>query len=166
MADVIPIDTFRTTYLFLFEEITGDSPKDDRGNAVLDTDTGWTQSLAAVDAEQASQPIAPGGTTIASQAAHAAYYIELLEALARGERPETDWPGSFSPRTVDAEAWERTKQRLSAALGRFRAMVEASELPPEHLQGALGVLLHTAYHLGAVRQMLRVVGALLPKQSA
>ncbi len=162
MPDPIPVDTFRRTYLFLLAEITGDPPKGDRGNAVLDPDTGWTQSLAAVDAEQASQPVAPGGTTIASQAAHTAYYIELLEALARGEGPEADWPGSFSPAIVDDETWARTRERLFAALGRFRVMAAASDFPPEHLQGALGVLLHTTYHLGAVRQMLRVVGATHP----
>ncbi len=162
MSDAIGVDTFRRTYLFLFEEIYGDPPKGDRGNAVLDADTGWRQSLEAVDAEQASRPVAPGGTTIAGQAAHTAYYIELLEALARGERPAADWPGSFSPRAVDDQTWEHTRERLFGALGRFRAMVDASDFPPEQLQGALGVLLHTAYHLGAVRQMLRVVGATGP----
>jgi hypothetical protein len=159
MPDTIPVDAFRRTYLFLFEEFVGDPPKGEGGNACLDTDTGWTQSLAAVDATAASQPVAPGGTTIASQTAHTAYYIELLEALARGEHPETDWPGSFAPATVDEAAWEQTRERLFGALGRFRSIFEATDFPPEHLQGALGVLLHTAYHLGAVRQMLRVVGA-------
>jgi hypothetical protein len=157
MPGTLSIERFRSMYVFLWEEVVGDPPKEDRGNAVLDTDTGWMQSLAAVDAAAASQPITPGGTTIAGQTAHTAFYIELLEALARGEQPEADWPGSFSPSSVDEEAWERTRDRLFGALGRFRAMAEVTDFPPEHVQGALGVLVHTAYHLGAVRQMLRVV---------
>jgi len=158
MTDPVDRDAFKRTFLYLLDEIVGEPPKDAPGSAVLDPDAGWLQTLLTVDHTRASRTIAQGGTTIAGQAAHAAYYVELLEQLARGEDVQADWPRSFVPSVVDEGRWEETRARLLAALARFREMVLAvDEWDEERLRGALGVLVHTAYHLGAVRQMIRVV---------
>lgn len=158
MSDTVDRNAFTNTYLYLLDEIVGDPPKDAPGNAVLDTDTGWLHTLLQVDHTRASKTIAQGGTTIAAQASHAAYYVELLERLAAEEEVEADWPRSFVPSVVDEARWEETRARLLAALARFRAMVLAVDAWDEdRTRGALGVLVHTAYHLGAVRQMIRVV---------
>jgi len=158
MTDPVDRDAFNRTFLYLLDEIVGEPPKDTLGTAVLDADSGWVHTLLTVDHTRASRTIAQGGTTIAGQTAHAAYYVELLERLARGEDVEADWPGSFVPSVVDEARWEATRARLLAALARFRAMVLAVDAwDEERLRGALGVLVHTAYHLGAVRQMIRVI---------
>jgi hypothetical protein len=158
MSDPVDRDAFTRTYLYLLDEIVGDPPKDAPGNAVLDDDAGWLHTLLQVDHTRASKTIAQGGTTIAGQASHAAYYVELLEQLAQGANVEADWPKSFVPSVVDEARWEETRARLLAALTRFRAMVlSVDDWDDERLRGALGVLVHTAYHLGAVRQMIRVV---------
>ena len=158
MSDPVDHAAFTRTYLYLLDEIVGEPPKDAPGNAVLDGDTGWLHTLLHVDHARASRTVAEGGTTIAGQAAHAAYYVELLEQLSRGEDVQADWPKSFVPSVVDEAGWEETRARLLAALARFRAMVLAVDSwDEERLRGALGVLVHTAYHLGAIRQMIRVV---------
>lgn len=158
MSAPVDRDAFTRTYLHLLDEIVGEPPKDAPCNAVLDSDTGWLHTLLKVDRQRASKTIAQGGTTIAGQAAHAAYYVELLERLARGEDVQADWERSFEPSAVDEAGWEETRARLLAALARFRAMVLAvDDWDEERLRGALGVLVHTAYHLGAVRQMIRVL---------
>ena len=160
----VPTAALLRPFLFILDEFAGQPPKPTPGSACLDRDTGWLQTLAAIDAEHASRPIAPGGTSIAAQTAHTAYYVELIEAGMRGAEPVSDWPGSFQPAVVDDAAWQALRERLHDGLARFRALVTSDWAWDERTLGdALGVLAHTAYHLGAVRQMVRVVGAPLAK---
>ena len=158
MSNPVDRDALTRTYLFLLDEIVGEPPKETPYAAVLDADAGVLQTLLHVDHVRASTPVAHGGTTIAGQASHAAYYVELLEKLAEGEDVRADWPQSFVPSVVDEARWEETRARLLASLARVRTTVLAVDAwDEERLRGALGVLVHTAYHLGAVRQMVRVV---------
>jgi hypothetical protein len=158
MTSSIRTDVFLDAYLLLLDEFAGEPPKAEPGNACLDSDAGWKQTLEVVDATRASRPAVPGGTTIAAHTAHAAYYVELLQRFAAGEEPTPDWPGSFQPSDVDERSWDEQRERLLAALRRFRAMVAANtDWSEERTQGALSIVAHTAYHLGAVRQLLRVV---------
>ena len=160
----VPTAALLRPFLFVLDEFAGHPPKATPGSACLDRDTGWLQTLEAVDAERASRPVAPGGTSIAAQAAHAAYYVELIEAGMRGAEPASDWPGSFQPAVVDEAAWRALRDRLKASLERFRALVTSEQAWDDRRLGdAIAVLAHTAYHLGAVRQMARVVGAPLAK---
>lgn len=158
MPDPIPADAFLTPFFFLWEEVVGDPPKDGKQVAVLDTDTGWTQTLASVNAAEASRPIAPGATTIAGQTGHAAYYLELFAATIENREVETDWPASFEPSDVDEDTWATQKARLFEGIERVTGHMRANPVWPEtHVRSALGALVHLAYHLGAVRQMVRVV---------
>ena len=152
----LPTQALLRPFLFILDEFAGYPPKTSPGGACLDPDTGWQQTLAAIDAAQASRPIVPGGTTIAAQTAHAAYYVDLLDAGIRGVEPVSDWPGSFQPAIVDDGTWQVLRERLHTSLERFRALVTSDvEWDDRRLGDALGVLAHTAYHLGSVRQMMR-----------
>ena len=158
MPDPIAADAFLGPLFFLWEEVLGDPPKEGKPVAVLDADTGWTQTLAAVTAAEASREVVPGGTTIAGQTAHAAYYLELFAAIIENRHVAADWPGSFAPSTVDERAWAEQKARLFGAADRVAGHMRANPQWPElHVRSALGALVHLAYHLGAVRQMARVV---------
>jgi len=111
-----------------------------------------------VSAVEASRPVAPGGTTIAGQTAHAAYQLELFEAIVENRHVEADWPGSFAPSEVDEDAWAALQLRLRGVAERVSSHLRSTALWPEaHVRSALGALVHLAYHLGAVRQMARVV---------
>ncbi len=156
----VPTQALLRPFLFILDEFAGHPPKTTPGSACLDRDTGWLQTLAAIDAAHASRPIVAGGTSIAAQTAHAAYYVELIEAGMRGAEPVSDWPGSFQPAIVDEAAWQAQRERLQASLERFRGLVTSDLTWDESRLGdALAVLAHTAYHLGAVRQMVRATGA-------
>ena len=156
MPQQIPVSDFVDALFVLWEEILGVPPKDG-DTYVLDPDAGWAASLAAVTAESASRPVAPGGTSIAAQVAHAAYFLETFEAIITNRHERADWPGSFRPATVDGAEWTRQRERLFAVADRVGALMRANpRWPREHIGGALANLTHLAYHLGAVRQMLRV----------
>lgn len=94
---------------------------------------------------------------VAAQTAHAAYYLELFEAIVANRHEPTDWPNSSRPLEVDDAAWAHQKERLFAVAERVGARMRGNpRWLREHLGGAMANLTHLAYHLGAVRQMLRV----------
>jgi len=158
MAQTIPASDFVDALFGIWEEILGHPAKAGGPTFVLDDDAGWTHSLKDLSAEAASRPIAPGGTTIAAQTAHAAYYLERFEAIIANRHERADWPGSFRPASVDEGEWARQRERLFAVAQRVGALMRGNPAwSREHLGGALANLTHLAYHLGAVRQMLRVV---------
>ncbi|MDA0700475.1 MAG: hypothetical protein O3A02_04640 [bacterium] len=158
MPDPIPADPFLRPLLFLWEEVVGDPPGGAGPSAVLDLNSGWTQTLAAVTAGEASRPVVPGGPSIAGQTAHVAYDLELFEAIALDRDPKADWPRSFHPSVAGEADRADLEARLFAVAERAAALVSGNPSWPEgHVRGALGSHAHPAYHLGAVRQMVRVV---------
>ena len=101
MTQTIPPSDFVDALFAVWEEILGQPATSGGATLVLDDDAGWAHSLAKLSAEAASRPIAPGGTTIAAQTAHAAYYLERFEAIIANRHECADWPGSLRP---DADA--------------------------------------------------------------
>jgi len=157
MATAIPIDVFRSNLLFLLDE-TFASPARGGGNAYLDRQTGWFPTLERVDAELASRPVAPGATTVAGHVEHTRFYLEVALMYARGEAPRIDWKDSWTVTSVTPAEWDRLRGALADACRRLESHVrDARTFAPDDVGGALGALAHCAYHLGAVRQMLRVL---------
>jgi len=158
MLQTIPVADFVDHLFVLWEEIVGVPAKGGGPTWVLDHDTGWSPSLAALTAAEASRPVVPGGTSIAAQTAHAAYYLETFEAIIENRHERADWPGSFRPATVDEAEWARQRERLFAVADRVGALMRGNpQWRREHVGGAMANLAHLAYHLGSVRQMLRAV---------
>ncbi len=121
--------------------------------------SGLLATLDAFDAARASRATALG-LTAAGHAAHAAFYLEVALRRARGECGSYDWPGSFEPRTVDEAGWNATRRRLRAAYESLVAFARAkADWSEADATGLAAALSHTAYHLGAVRQLAKLAGA-------
>ena len=151
----VEISDIKETLCTLLTETfeSGDNPE---GTVYLDRGAGLFDSLVDVSAGQASQEVIPGGTTIAAQVNHSLYYLEVLESYIQGEMPEKDWPGSWQPQKVDEAAWETLKNNLKTTYKRLRAILEEQD-DWDKLEDGFAVAIHTAYHLGAIRQMLKLV---------
>lgn len=150
----------------LTEAVEGGAPG--QGTAFLDNtrpdgggNAGVLATLAALSAEQASQDI--GGTSVAGQARHMALHLEVAVRWERnGDRGPFDWKGSFLPAEVDEAQWRAVQERVRLA---YTELLEFSrsrldQAPDGDLTGGLaGAAAHVAYHLGAVRQMVKGLGA-------
>lgn len=124
------------------------------GEGLLDT-------VAAVDARQASSAPATGGTTIAGHVEHVRWFLALLNAFARGERPEIDWAQSWTVAEVDEDQWPNL---IDAAEREFEELMEhfGEGIDPddaERLMPSLATVVHVGYHVGALRQMVKTVRA-------
>lgn len=112
--------------------------------------------LAELSASQASDPT-PLNLSIAAHAAHVAYYLEVGLIFMRGETPAgpLDWKGSFVPGVVDGAAWSALQIRLHAAYTEMMARVAAAE--PLAAEELVNPVVHSAYHLGAIRQAVKLL---------
>jgi len=146
--------SFRKNLAFLLEE-TFASPARPEGNAYLDRQTGWEPTLASISAEQASQSLAPGGSTIAGHVEHARLYLDALLRYADGQAGEVDWDATWGVHEVTPVVWDATRRSFEETSSRVVRAFEDRESWDDHVIGAaMVILVHSAYHLGAVRQKL------------
>jgi len=121
----------------------------------LDRGTSLLETLGGLDAERASRP-GPQGETVAGHLYHLCFYLEVLEEFVTGARTEkVDWAESWVVTQVDSPAWAGLLDRLRAAEGRLATWCQSWDLgAPDRFGGLAVMLVHTAFHLGALRQIL------------
>lgn len=144
----------------LFEIIDG--PADQKPTWVVSTEpaSGVLGTLARFSAEQASASPAPGRRSAAAHAAHLRFSLELAVRRLKGENPPADWDGSWEPGIVDDAGWRDLQGRIRAASAALRTVVQDGETwDAMTFQGIIATVAHTAYHLGALRQLLPKHGA-------
>ncbi len=124
----------------------------------LDRGTSLFETLATVTASEASIPVGGKCATLAAQVKHITFYLDVLEQAVRTQQFERqDWGKIWRETSaVTPEEWEALKRELRASYDRIKALIAdtpawASE---QQLGGAIAVIVHTAYHLGEIRQAL------------
>ena len=133
------------------------------GTAFLDgtrngVNHGLFATLERLSAAQASNPNALG-QSIAAHAAHTAYHMEVTVRWVHGDRGPFDWPGSFEPRVVNDEQWRATCARVREAYAGVVALATAApDWDEDAVAGLAGAIAHVAYHLGAIRQAVKLAG--------
>lgn len=151
---------FFTVSLFRLLEETFDTVH----SAYLDKGTSLLETLANVGAEEASIPVGDRCATIAAQIEHIIFYLEVLEKHITGPNPGSqDWGNIWSRvGSVSEPEWERLKDRLKAAYEHITDLLRGIEDwdDEEAIRGSMSIVIHTAYHLGEIRQALCTVGKL------
>ncbi len=126
----------------------------DKGNSLLPT-------LDSISAEEASRTAAANGATIAAHVEHARLYLDVLGEMMRARTVvKTNWREIWETvGEVSPEEWEASKERLAESYGRTVETIKNYDSWENEygIGGALGVLAHTAYHLGAIRQAATVI---------
>ncbi len=123
----------------------------------LDKDTSLFQTLETVSAQEASIPLGGKCASLAAQVAHVTFYIESFERYAlQGDNSPRDW--GYIWRTVEKVTpaeWDEYKSKLRDAYQRMDKLFHENKLWNEdNIGGALSIVVHTAYHLGEIRQAL------------
>jgi hypothetical protein len=153
----IRLEDFTGSFFQLLTE-TFEGPPAGRGSAYLDKGAGLFQTLDALTAEAASAAPWPGGPTVAAHCDHARFYLLALLDFMRGATAKIDWGQSWLTHTVGAEEWERLRGELRRAYETVAEHLRSLEAwGDEEVGDSMAILVHTAYHLGAVRQMVKAV---------
>lgn len=128
---------------------------------VLDKGTSLFETLATISAEEASAPVGGRCATLAAQVKHTAFYLDMLEKSVRSGRDDPiDWGEIWrTTKAVTPAEWEALKLGLRESYDRLKRLIhDTTEWPSDrHIGGAIAALVHTAYHLGEIRQALCVI---------
>lgn len=127
----------------------------------LDEGTSLFETLDTITAAEASIPVGGKCATLAAQVAHVNFYIEVLEAyILKKDIGKVDW-GDIWRRVnkVSPEEWTAYKDQLKETYQRIISMLQNIEdwNDERPIGGALAIAVHTAYHLGEIRQAMCIV---------
>ena len=124
----------------------------------LDRGTSMLETLATISAEEASVPVGGRCASLAAQVKHVAFYLDVLDRSVRAQTFEPqDW-GKIWRETgaVTPAEWALLVGTLQTSYERIRALI--ADWPAwqneREIGGAIGAIVHTAYHLGEIRQAL------------
>ncbi len=135
-----------------------DGPPGDEAYVLNPGDPGLLAQLDTIDAAAASARRMPGKTTIASHVDHVLYGISLLNRWAQGEAnpwADADWDASWKRTKVSEGEWDELRKRLRAQSQAWQQAVATRKTWDDlAAAGSLASAAHTAYHLGAIRQIL------------
>lgn len=124
--------------------------------------SGLFGTLVELSAEDASIPV--NGTTIAAQADHTRYYLWVVNSYLNGEEPRKDWEASWKITDVDKITWAQFNDELQQEYTTLLKKIDSLDsLDEQTSNGLLGVIAHSAYHLGSIRQMVKAIK--VPSQS-
>ena len=120
----------------------------------LDLDAGIFTTLGKINAQQASTEI--NSNTIAAHAEHARFYIELLDNYLNKVLRILDFKESWRVKIVTEDEWDELRENLSKIYRKLSETLQKNdEWSLNTITVAMGIVTHTAYHLGAIRQMAK-----------
>jgi hypothetical protein len=147
---------FRNALIKLLVEIF-EGPPADEAYLLNPGDVGLLRQLDSLTAAEASTRPMPGKTTIAEHVDHVLYGLTLLNRWAAGEAnpwADADWNASWQRGAVTEEQWQALRDNLRRAAVLWKhAVATRGEWNDLTAAGAMASAAHTAYHLGAIRQI-------------
>ena len=152
MKKVISEDTLTKEYFKILDETFA------RHHGIyLDENTSLFETLETVTAEEASRPVGDKCASLAAQVAHVTFYLDVLEGyLIHKSAGKVDWDETW--RTIHAvtpDEWNLLRDNLKQTHRRVLKTLHGLNWAADRsIGGALGILVHTAYHLGEIRQAL------------
>jgi hypothetical protein len=139
-----------------FDEML-DCPAETPATRFVDRGGGLLNTLASLSAAQASAIAAPGTKSIVAHSEHTRFYMQMLLEFMAGRTERVEWSQSWQLQTVDDAAWAALQAQLRTQADAVRQVLQHQALSDDMIGGTLNILCHTSYHLGAIRQMLKLL---------
>lgn len=145
---------FVESVAYLLRETFAGSPPD-KPSAYLDRGVGVFATLDDLSADAASREF--HGTTIAAQTEHAKFYLDRLCEYINGRTEPVNWDDSWLIETVNDAEWDALRASVRATYeNTLRHLAEERSWSEMQVGMAIGLVAHTAYHLGAIRQISKI----------
>ncbi len=138
---------------FLLRETFEGSPAG-QGSAYLDNGVGFFNTVDGLSAEAASGRF--WGTTVAAQTEHSKFYLDRICEFLNGRTEKVNWDDSWLIESVNDDEWAALRSSFRQSYENTLRCVAAIDKWDEPRVGmAIGLIAHTAYHLGAIRQIAK-----------
>lgn len=152
MDNMIKQEDFLTNLFSLLDETF-----DNTHGIYLDKDTSLFRTLETVSAAEASIPVGGKCASLAAQVAHVNFYLEVLERyVIHHDTSRVDWGEIWrTVQKVTPEEWDGLQSKLKDTYCHLEKMFRENEVwNQDSIGGSLAIVVHTAYHLGEIRQAL------------
>lgn len=144
---------FVESIAYLLRETFEGSPEG-MPSAFLDRGVGVFITLSNVTADAASREFT--GTTIAAQTEHAKFYLDRLCEFINGRTEKVNWDQSWLIETVNDTEWDALRESVARSYeNALRCVASVEDWTEDRVGMAIGLVAHTAYHLGAIRQIAK-----------
>lgn len=142
---------------YLLRETFEGSPEG-QGSAFLDQGVGFFSTIDALDAESASKAFY--GTTIAAQTEHAKFYLDRLCEYMNGRTERVNWEDSWLIETVNEDEWVALRSAVRNTYeSTLKTLASIEDWPERRVGEAVAMVAHSAYHLGAIRQLAKAAAS-------
>lgn len=124
----------------------------------LDRNTSLFETLSGISAEDASIPVGGKCATLAAQAKHTAFYLDVVrESMLDPDYPGADWGEIWrTVSRVTPQEWDTIRTELRSSYDQIQILIKDPPVLPDEDQIAslIAIVVHSAYHLGEIRQAL------------
>jgi len=152
METIEKADFLRNIFLILRETFEGSA--EGEPSAYLDRGVGFLTTIRNVDSERASRFV--NGTTIAAHTEHAKFYLDRLVEFLNGRTEKVNWDDSWLIETVNETEWNALRETVNRTYDNIlRCLADIDAWDQDNIGEAVAMIAHTAYHLGAVRQIAK-----------
>ncbi|MEK7774720.1 MAG: DinB family protein [Candidatus Zixiibacteriota bacterium] len=114
-------------------------------------------AVEGLTASQASKQPVSGHASIAAHLEHLRYSLSLANRWSKGEEPygNADWSTAWKKNTVSDNEWKQLLSDLRKEYLNWKTALAAdSRWTGDELTGKMALVVHVAYHLGAIRHMV------------
>ena len=124
----------------------------------LDKNTSLFETLAGITADEASIPVGGKCATLAAQVKHVAFYLDVVEKSVRDPNySKADWGEIWrTVNEVTPEEWQSIQSELRTNYDYILELIKSAPAwtSEAEIGSAIAIVVHTAYHLGEIRQAL------------
>ena len=148
----------KDAYLTLFRECFEGRADGNDYTWFVEGKEGIFEALESTSAERASRKPTPNCASIAAHVYHIRYALRGCNAYIGGPAVEGDWESSWAKQVVDDAEWQGLKADVRYEYEFFLRWLEPNTEWSDSgvVLGVLAQLPHMAYHLGAIRQLMKV----------
>lgn len=148
-------EDFLKDVLIILRETFEGSPEG-KGSAYLDGRVGIFNTLESISAETASAK--KHSTSIAAHTEHTKFYLDRIVEFIEGRTEKVNWEQSWLIETVNEKEWNDLREGMRTSYENvLRCFAKIEQWDQDNIGDSIAIIAHTAYHLGAIRQILKAV---------
>ena len=87
---------------------------------------------------------------------HAKFYLDRLSEFLQGRKDRVNWEDSWLIETVNEAEWDALRQSVRKSYeSTLQCLAVVEDWDERSVGMVMGMIAHTAYHLGAIRQLAK-----------
>lgn len=145
-------DVFLKEVLFILRETFEGTTEN--STAYLDHTASFFSTIDNLSAEQVSTYF--NEMTIAAHTEHAKFYLDRICEFMRGREEKVNWEQSWLIETVNDAEWSNLRDAVKKSYENvLQTFAEIETWNEDSIGDSIAIIAHSAYHLGAIRQMAK-----------